>query len=158
MAPLKNTRWETFCLAILAGKSQTDAYLAAGYKAAASARQNASELMTKPDIQARIAELKEAAAQGAVMAANEVLVEMTKIGRLSIDHPGLPTKRAALVDLGKHHGLFEDKLKVEVTGIAERIARARERLEHGKERPHRDPAGSKSKGKASRKGKRARAR
>jgi hypothetical protein len=43
-----------------------------------------SALMKKPEFSARIAELAEAAAQGAVMAAREVLVELSRIGRANM--------------------------------------------------------------------------
>jgi hypothetical protein len=53
-------------------------------------------------------------------------------------------KRAALVDLGKHHVLFAEKHVHEVGGVAERLTAALERIGDNqphtdKVRPHRDP-------------------
>ena len=71
--PLKNARQEAFCLLIIGPvakgeMSQAEAYLKAGYKSRDKdvARRNASQLVTKADIEARCVELQ--AAQRAVVA------------------------------------------------------------------------------------------
>jgi hypothetical protein len=60
MAPLRNTRHETFARALAEGKSISEAYGAAGYK---PSRPHASRLATKGNIQGRVAELQGAAAE-----------------------------------------------------------------------------------------------
>lgn len=59
MPVLSDPKHEAFAQALANGKSQTDAYAIAGYKAH---RQNASRLMTNDDVQARVKELQEKAA------------------------------------------------------------------------------------------------
>lgn len=82
MTPLKNAKHEAFARAIVSGKAAGDAYSAAGYKASAtSARTNAARLLANAGISSRIAELKRAAADEAVMDLNEVLAEQSKLGR-----------------------------------------------------------------------------
>lgn len=52
-------RQERFCEYIVAGESQTESYILAGWKVTRkSARVNASDLLTKPNIKAKIAELR----------------------------------------------------------------------------------------------------
>ncbi|MCX6878705.1 MAG: terminase small subunit [Verrucomicrobia bacterium] len=52
-------RQELFCAFVAAGMSGTDAWLKAGYKVEReTARRNASESLTKPDVAARVAELQ----------------------------------------------------------------------------------------------------
>ena len=55
MAILKNARQEKFCQELSQGKTQEQAYAAAGYK---KLRQNASRLMTNALIRERVAELQ----------------------------------------------------------------------------------------------------
>ncbi len=59
MPQLKNARHEAFCIYVAEGKYQSEAYKLAGYKPKddANARKSASELVAKPHIRARIAEL-----------------------------------------------------------------------------------------------------
>jgi len=54
-----SARHQRFCELIAAGESGTDAYLQAGWKSSrAAARANASKLLTKANIQARVTELR----------------------------------------------------------------------------------------------------
>ena len=61
MPALSNARHEKFVQELLRGKSQADAYLAAGYKAKSTAVASAAatRLLKNPDIQKRIAEFHE---------------------------------------------------------------------------------------------------
>ena len=210
MPALKNARHEAFCLALLEGKTQADAYIAAGYKANdAAARANGSKLLTNANIASRIEELKDKAAEGAVMSAREVLEELTKLGRTNMldyvrlegsepildfsnltreqaaaiaevtvetrtergkgedEDPvevskvrfKLADKRAALVDLGKHHDLFVEKHKIEVTGIAEQLSEALARVDgDGKRFENRNSPRARNARKTARKGAGARPR
>lgn len=68
MPALKNSQHERFVLELLAGQTQTDAYLAAGYKvktpgAAAAA---ASRLLKQPEISERLEELKKSTEKAVV--------------------------------------------------------------------------------------------
>jgi len=158
MPQLKNSRHEAFCLGIVKGEAAGAAYAAAGYSKR-GADQSASQLLRNPKIAARIAELKEAAADATVMDRRETLQGLTLLARSNmLDYVGahgqlldisqltrehgaaihevtydtymdgggeearevkrvklkLYDKRAALVDLGRHHGLFTDKHEVKV--------------------------------------------
>jgi len=61
-------RQERFCEFIASGMSGTDAWLAAGYKVERNvAKANASESLTKPDVAARIAELRKPQTEKALL-------------------------------------------------------------------------------------------
>jgi len=63
-----NVRQQRFCEFIVAGESQTDAYLMAGWKVTRkSARVNASELLAKPNIKAHIADLRKPQTKKAIL-------------------------------------------------------------------------------------------
>ncbi len=76
MPALTNGKWEAFCLGIIAGKSQQDAYKDAGF-APHAARFNAARLITRDNIRSRVAELRaeitEAAMQRAQVKKADVL-------------------------------------------------------------------------------------
>lgn len=161
MPVLKNAKHERFAHGIVAGKSGREAYREAGYSATdGAADTNASRLLKKAQVAARIAELKGKAAEAAGITAKRVLDELAKIGFANIEDyiritsDGDPAvdlskmtrdqaaavaqisvedfkdgrgedardvrkitfklhdKRAALVDLGKHLGLFKDQVEV----------------------------------------------
>jgi phage terminase small subunit len=63
MPTLKNSQHERFVLELFAGATQTDAYLAAGYKVknAGAAAAAASRLLRQPEIKMRLEELKNTA-------------------------------------------------------------------------------------------------
>jgi phage terminase small subunit len=77
MPPLVDPKHEAFVHNILAGQKQADAYVAAGFKANDS---NCSRLFRRADVQARLAELQERAAEKAVVTKERVLAELAKIG------------------------------------------------------------------------------
>ena len=154
MPQLKNSRHEAFARAIVKGQAAGVAYMTAGYKRDDA---NALRLTRNDKVAARIAELKEAAADAAIMDRRETLQGLTLLARSNmLDYVGahgqlldisqltrehgaaihevtydtymdgeearevkrvklkLYDKRAALVDLGRHHGLFTDKHEVKV--------------------------------------------
>lgn len=83
--PLENGRHERFCQQLAMGASQTQAYLAAGYRCSKeTARRRASQLVTKGDISARIAALKLASAERAEVHAAWVLRELKLIAGSSV--------------------------------------------------------------------------
>jgi len=80
MPPLKNNRWEKFCLACLDGLSATDAAIQAGYSPR-TARQIGSKMLTNIYIRARLKELKEATASEktiSVLQCKEILSEIAR--------------------------------------------------------------------------------
>ena len=66
MPPLDNPRWERFAQQLVKGKSQTEAYRNAGYRAKA-ATVNASQLLTKPKVAERLRELPALEASGSAL-------------------------------------------------------------------------------------------
>jgi Terminase small subunit len=104
MPPLQNERQERFCLEIMQGKSATAAYIAAGFSPR-GARGSACKLQANASIAARVAELKQRAANGAVMSAQRVLERLTEIAT----GPRDPISLRALELLGRHHELFGDR-------------------------------------------------
>ena len=73
MPVLKNARQEAFCQALARGMTQVAAYEAAGYR---PDKGNASELTAKDNIQARVKELQEAAAQRAIRASGKTKTDI----------------------------------------------------------------------------------
>ena len=67
--PLKNARHERFAQELAKGKSQADAYAAAGFK---PSEPNASRLTRNDKVAARVAELKGKAAEKAVITAADI--------------------------------------------------------------------------------------
>lgn len=71
--PLKNARHERFAQELAKGKSQSEAYPLAGFK---PNRHNAARLNTNETIQARVVELKEKAADKAVITALDIAAQL----------------------------------------------------------------------------------
>lgn len=57
MPMLQKVRWDKFCFAVAGGKSEGDSYTSAGYSAKGAA-QSAKALLKKPEVKARVAELR----------------------------------------------------------------------------------------------------
>lgn len=105
---------ERFCEFIAAGENQTEAWLKAGYKVSRSvARRNAAESLTKPDIKARIAELRKPQTRKAVLTKDrkrEMLLEIAESSREKTQD----RLRALEID-AKLAGHFEpDRVEVDV--------------------------------------------
>ncbi len=157
MAVLKNPRHERFAQEVAKGKSQSDAYAAAGYK---PSEHHASRLARNGKVKARVAELLERGAAKAEVTVKKIVAELAKIGfanmadymrpnaagdpyldfsRLTREHAAalqevtvedfadgrgedkrdvrrvkfkLYDKRAALVDMGRHLGMFPTKVEM----------------------------------------------
>lgn len=74
MPVLENAKHEAFARAIVEGKNQRDAYRAAGYSGKdAAVDASASRLLSDAKVAARIAELKEQAADRTILTARQVL-------------------------------------------------------------------------------------
>ena len=82
MPPLTNTRHERFCAAIIQGNNQTDAYLAGGYKVSKeTAWRNASRLLRKAEVVARLDELKKRKTADSIGDVDERKSHLTEIYR-----------------------------------------------------------------------------
>ena len=113
-----DTRHEAFCRLMAKGKmSQAQAYLDAGYQCSSpdSAYAAASRLLGNVKVQARIAYLQEQAAHAAVLDASYVLDGLKRNAEAAFDKGDFSASNRALEILGKHLGMFSEKLDVEVT-------------------------------------------
>lgn len=110
---LANQRHELFAQAIAKGFSGRAAYDASGFKCKSGAVSDvcASQLLRRPKVAARIAELKSRAADGAMISRQKTLEEMAKIGYapLGDEHVKTADKRAALFDIAKMEGWIVEK-------------------------------------------------
>lgn len=76
MPVLKNARHEAFCQAVAKGKTQEEAYAAAGYK---PSRHHASRLATKGNVVARVSEIKSRVAEKVEWGAAERIEMLRRI-------------------------------------------------------------------------------
>ncbi|WP_199614668.1 terminase small subunit [Paenibacillus alkalitolerans] len=97
------------------------AYLRAGYKCNEdTARANASRLLTNANIQAEIANRQEKIQEESGMSVKWVLEKYKKIieDNITVD-PAVA--KSALDSVGKHYGMFTDKVKLEGSLTVEKL-------------------------------------
>lgn len=107
--PLKNAKHELFAQGVAKGLSATEAYEKAGYR---PHQPSASRLLSNAMVQARVAELKEKAAEKAVIttaAITERLLSIAAKAETSTEAPMLSVARASLMDAAKLNGLIVEK-------------------------------------------------
>ena len=99
MPALKNSQHERFVLELLAGATQTDAYIAAGYKVknAGAAAAAASRLLKQPEIAERLEELKKSAEKAAIDDTSLTLAEHMSMLRLLRDEARAEGKLQAAI-------------------------------------------------------------
>lgn len=122
----RDQRYERFCKEYVIDLNGTRAAIAAGYSKK-TARSKASQLLTKGNIKARIAELQKDTAKKLDLTAEIVLAELKKIGF----NQGEETRdRIRALELcGKHLKLFTDRVQLEgLDGLAEKLEEARKRV------------------------------
>ena len=113
---------ERFCIAYANGCSGSDAYRRAGYRAAtdSTASTGAHRLLTKADVQTRIAEIATKAARDGIMTAREMQERLSSIIRGEVQGDGSsPTVRdmlRAIELLARMQGLFVARQEVSVQG------------------------------------------
>ena len=106
---LKNAKHERFAQGLAKGDTADKAYVDAGYKPSRSA---ASRLSTNVNIQARVAELLNKAAERTVVTVASItdrLLNIATKAETSTDAPMLSVARAALMDAAKLNGLVVEK-------------------------------------------------
>ena len=85
MPALDNARHEKFAQALAKGASAAEAYKEAGYRCSeAAARSSASALLTNPNIEARVTELKQGAAKRAQITLESWIEEGAELMRAAL--------------------------------------------------------------------------
>jgi phage terminase small subunit len=101
MPQLKNSRHEAFARAIVKGQAAGVAYMTAGYKRDDA---NALRLTRNDKVAARIAELKEAAADATIMDRRETLQGLTMLARSNMqDYIGAHGQLLDISQLTREH-------------------------------------------------------
>jgi len=129
-----NERQQLFCEEFLNPENKfsiTAAYIAAGYSHK-SASTNAYELYNKPHIQAQIARLKSKRVQRQEVTVSRVVEDLLRIARKAEKEGMFAPATRALELVGKHIGMFHEKIDMEINydakGDTPEIDREIERL------------------------------
>jgi hypothetical protein len=110
---------ERFVAEYLIDLNATQAAIRAGYSAD-TAKQQGSRLLTNADVAAAVAARQVKVGNKLEITAERVADELSRIAFMQCPEDEaalLSVKRAALVDLGKHLGMFVDRVKVEHTPL-----------------------------------------
>lgn len=110
-------RERCFCACYLRLANGTQAAVEAGYSAR-SAYNQATRLMKKDEVQAEIARLRAEREVRTAITADAVLHELAAEARRHDERASHSARVRALELLGKHLGLFREKLNVEVGGVS----------------------------------------
>ena len=104
-------RQERFCLLIVEGEGQSKAYEMAGYSVASPriAAVNASQLMTKPNIQGRVAQLQAQAANRTVITVESLTADLIDIKNKALAAESFGPAVMAVQTIGKLNGLMVDR-------------------------------------------------
>lgn len=107
-------RQERFCEEYLIDLNATQAAIRAGYSAR-TANRTASEYLLKPGVKEKIQELQQQRAKRTEITMDRVLAELANIGFSPIIKGEIRAsdKIKALELLGRHLGMFTDKLQIE---------------------------------------------
>ena len=109
MGILSNARHERFAQALAAGKTQSEAYVEAGYT---PSEPNASRLTSNDKVQARVAELQGRAAEGVVLSRQWVIERLIKnVEKSEAQDNGGAVVNRALELLGKEIGMFVERIE-----------------------------------------------
>lgn len=108
MPPLENTKHERFAQELAKGKSQSEAYVLAGYKPSFA---NASTLRTNQKVAARIAEIQGRAAVRAEMTVADIIKELEEARQAALQADTPQSGAAVTASMGKAKllGLVVDK-------------------------------------------------
>lgn len=128
MAALTNPKHERFAQELAKGKTASEAYVTAGYRANDG---NASTLKGNQKVEARVAEIQERGALRAevtIATLTQDLLRLRDKGEALRDAAGLSVARNSVMDIAKLNGLVVDKAQldasVQVSEIRRTIVRA----------------------------------
>jgi len=116
MKALENPKHEIFAQQVTRGKNYNQAYAIAGYKENDG---NASNLAARPEVAARIQELKGVAAARASVTAERVLAELARIGFADITE-------AVRIEDGRVHLVDTSKLSPDIVAAISEIRQTRD--------------------------------
>jgi phage terminase small subunit len=111
-----NSRQERFAQNLVAnGMNATAAYRAAGYagKTEATARAGASELLTNPNVAARISELQQLAAKRHAKTVDTIMADLDQLRDLAIENGQTAAGVAAVMGAAKILGFITDRQQIE---------------------------------------------
>lgn len=108
MPPLSNARHELFAQELAKGKSQTQAYIAAGY-AEDGAEFSASRLLRNVKVQSRVEELQERAARKVDLTVDDIVRELEEARKVATDNAQSNAMVAATMGKAKILGLIIEK-------------------------------------------------
>lgn len=114
--PLKNARHEKFAQELAKGKSQVDAYAAAGFKPDRGA---ATRLSAKVSVRDRVLQLTERVAEKTVIDAAWVLNRAAELHATALKEKQLSVAKGALDLIGKHVDVQAFREQVEHRGLIE---------------------------------------
>jgi phage terminase small subunit len=110
MAPLPNPRHEAFCRALATGKSQGEAYVAAGYRRDDG---HAARLAGNGKIKARVKELLGKAAQRILVTIDTIAKQLDEDRQLAYEQGQASAAVSASMSKAKLYGLVTDRHEIE---------------------------------------------
>jgi Na+-translocating ferredoxin:NAD+ oxidoreductase RnfC subunit len=119
--PLPKARHEAFVRGLFEGKSAVQAYADAGYK---PCRQSAHKLLTKADVQARLAELQEEAAKQSEVTVASLIEELEAARVKATDLNQLSAAVRATAEKAKISGLLVERKAIELNATIDVYAEA----------------------------------
>lgn len=129
--PAFTAKMAAFVVEYPVDKNATQAAIRAGYSAH-SAADIGRELLKKPEVMARIQEELDARAERTRTTADDVIAELVHNAKFAQRTGDYSASNRALELIGKHNGMFSDKLKIDFTEVAklsdEDLAKRREEL------------------------------
>jgi phage terminase small subunit len=112
MGPLRNSRRERFCLAIMEGMTQADAYLKAGFKNSNSCRANAARLIATDSVRNRIGELKAEAAASSQVTTESLIRELEEVRKHASSDAQWGSAVKAILGKASLAGITEQRIRV----------------------------------------------
>ena len=106
MTPLQNHRHEAFAQGLAKGASQSEAYLAAGYKGNRTA---ASRLSTNVNVQDRVVNLQQEAAGQSVLTIERLTKELEEARKLAISSKNASAAVSATMAKARLNGLLSQQ-------------------------------------------------
>lgn len=118
MPALNNPKWESFCQNYINNRENaTQAYLDAGYKSGEeAARRSASDLLTKPDIQTRLSELKRQTEEQGLITREQLIKEIDELSAQAKADGQYSTAMKGIELKGKMIAAFTEKREISGEG------------------------------------------